>query len=202
LAADGKQRRIKMDMLFPSNPVNTTQNNYVSPNKNGTTPSQIESQNALHMEKTSMVPENEEAAYRRTEDADENNDRRGKRKRPSEGECQTCKERKYKDVSDDSSVSFQTPTKLGRSEAPYAVRAHEQQHVSHEQAEAEREGREVVSQNVVIHYAVCPECGKAYVAGGTTTTTTRNATPSERLSSQYTAGVDQLPKGSNVDSGA
>jgi hypothetical protein len=49
-----------MDMLFPANPVNTTQNNYVSPNKNGTTPSQIESQNALNMEKTSLVPENDE----------------------------------------------------------------------------------------------------------------------------------------------
>ncbi|MDR1246222.1 MAG: hypothetical protein LBK57_04245 [Clostridiales Family XIII bacterium] len=191
-----------MDMLFPANPVNTTQNNYVSPNKNGTTPSQIESQNALRMEKTSLVPENEEVAYRRTEDADENRERRGKRKRPDENDCQTCRERRYKDVSDDSTVSFQTPTKLDSGEAPYAVRAHEQQHVSHEQAKAEREGREVVSQNVVIHYAVCPECGRVYVAGGTTTTTTRDATPRERLGAQYSTGVDQLPKGSNVDSGA
>ena len=191
-----------MDMLFPSNPINTTQNNYISPNKNGTTPSQIESQNALRMEKTSLVPEREAVEYRRTEDADENRDRRGKKKRPTDEECQTCKERKYKDVSDDPTVSFQTPTNLGRGEAAYAVRAHEQQHVSHEHAKAEREGREVVSQNVVIHYAVCPECGKVYVAGGTTTTTTRDATPREKLGAQYGAGVDQLPKGSNVDAGA
>jgi hypothetical protein len=154
------------------------------------------------MEKTSLVPEHEEVEYRRAEDADENRERRGKKKRPADRECQTCKERKYKDVSNDPTVSFQTPTKLDRGEAAYAVRAHEQQHVSHEHAKAEREGREVVSQNVVIHYAVCPECGKVYVAGGTTTTTTRDATPREKLGAQYGAGVDQLPKGSNVDAGA
>jgi ribosomal protein L32 len=191
-----------MDMLFPANPVATTQSNYVSPNKNGTTPSQIEAQNALRMEKTSLVPENDEVEYRRTEDADENKDRRSKKKRSAEQECQTCKERKYKDVSNDSTVSFQTPTKLDSGEAAYAVRAHEQQHVSHEQAKAEREGREVVSQNVVIHYAVCPECGKVYVAGGTTTTATRDATPREKLGAQYSTGVDPVPKGLNVDSGA
>jgi ferredoxin-like protein FixX len=190
-----------MDMLFPANPLNTTQNNYVSPNKNGTTPSQIEAQNALRLEKTSLVPENEEAVYRRTEDADEGKDRRSKKKRPADEECQTCKERRYKDVSNDSTVSFQTPTKLDRGEAAYAVRAHEQEHVSHEQAKAEREGREVVSQNVVIHYDVCPECGKVYVAGGTTTTATRSATPREKLGAQYNTGVDPLPKGSNVDAG-
>jgi hypothetical protein len=154
------------------------------------------------MEKTSLVPEHEEVEYRRAEDADENRERRGKKKRPADGECQTCKERRYKDVSDDSTVSFQTPTKLDRTEAAYAVRAHEQQHVSHEHAKAEREGREIVSQNVVIHYAVCPECGKVYVAGGTTTTATRDATPREKLGAQYGAGVDRLPKGSNVDAGA
>jgi hypothetical protein len=191
-----------MDMLFPANPINTTQNNYISPNKNGTTPSQIESQNALRLEKSSLVPENEEVAYRRAEDADENKDRRGKKKRPDDYECQTCKERRYQDISNDSSVSFQTPTKLDRGEAAYAVRAHEQEHVSHEQARAAREGREVVSQNVVIHYAVCPECGRVYVAGGTTTTATRDATPREKLGAQYNTGVDQLPKGSNVDAGA
>jgi hypothetical protein len=82
------------------------------------------------------------------------------------------------------------------------VRAHEQQHVSHEQHKADREGREVVSQNVVIHYEVCPECGKVYVAGGTTTTVTRNATEQEKLGAQYQTGRDELPKGANIDSGA
>ena len=53
-----------------------------------------------------------------------------------------------------------------------AVRGHEQQHVSREQAKAEREGRKVISQSVSIHTAVCPECGRVYVSGGTTRTVT------------------------------
>ena len=89
-----------------------------------------------------------------------------------EGECQTCEQRRYQDGSDDMGVSFQTPTKISPEAAGAAVRGHEQEHVSREQAKAKREGKEVVSQSVVIHTSVCPECGKVYVSGGTTKTTT------------------------------
>jgi hypothetical protein len=89
-------------------------------------------------------------------------------------ECQTCKNREYRDVSNDSSVSFQTATRVAPAAAESMVRAHEQEHVSHEQLRAKESGGEVVSQNVAIHYQICPECGKSYVAGGTTTTTTRS----------------------------
>lgn len=57
--------------------------------------------------------------------------------------------------------------------AASAVRGHEQEHVVREQAEARREGREVASQSVTYHTAICPECGKVYVSGGTTRTSTR-----------------------------
>ena len=90
-----------------------------------------------------------------------------------EGECQTCKERKYQDDSDDMGVSFQTPTNIAPEQAASAVRGHEQEHVVREQAKAQREGREVVSQNVTIHTDICPECGEAYVSGGTTKTVTK-----------------------------
>jgi hypothetical protein len=53
------------------------------------------------------------------------------------------------------------------------VRAHESQHVRREQGKALRDDREVVLQNVQIHTAICPECGKVYVSGGKTTTITR-----------------------------
>jgi len=89
------------------------------------------------------------------------------------GECRTCQNRKYQDRSDDPSVSFQTPTALSPTEAPAAVMAHESEHVRNEQQRARETGREVVAQNVQIHTAVCPECGRVYVAGGTTTTVTR-----------------------------
>jgi len=98
-------------------------------------------------------------------------------------ECKTCKARKYSDRSSDPTVSFQTPTSLSPEAASVAVRAHEQQHVVHEQARARESGLRVVSQNVTIHSAICPECGRSYVSGGTTTTTTRSAGGSSYTSS-------------------
>ena len=88
-------------------------------------------------------------------------------------ECQTCKERKYQDGSDDPSVSFKTPGKIDPEIAGAVVRAHEQEHVSHETAKAQMSGRKVVSQSVSIHTGICPECGKTYVSGGTTRTVTK-----------------------------
>ena len=93
-----------------------------------------------------------------------------------EGECQTCKERKYQDGSDDPGVSFKTPTQIAPEQAASAVRGHEQEHVVRERAKAQREDREVVSQSVTLHTAICPECGKSYISGGTTRTTTQGNT--------------------------
>ena len=90
-----------------------------------------------------------------------------------EGECQTCKERKYQDGSDDPGVSFKTPTNIAPEQAAAAVRGHENEHVVREQAKAQRENRKVVSQSVTYHTSICPECGKVYVSGGTTRTVTK-----------------------------
>ncbi len=90
-------------------------------------------------------------------------------------ECETCKRRRYQDGSDDPGVSFKTPGKIDPDVAASVVMGHEQEHVSREQAKAEREGREVVYQAVVLHTAVCPECGRVYVSGGTTRTVTKAA---------------------------
>ena len=89
-----------------------------------------------------------------------------------DGECQTCKERKYQDGSDDPGVSFKTAQHIAPEMAASEVRGHEMEHVVREQASAAREGRKVVSQSVTYHTDICPECGKAYVSGGTTRTTT------------------------------
>jgi hypothetical protein len=90
-------------------------------------------------------------------------------------ECQTCKNRRYKDDSNDSTVSFQSATRIAPGAEESQVRAHEQEHVSHERYKAKAQGGEVVSQSVAIHYSICPECGKTYVSGGTTTTTARSS---------------------------
>ena len=87
--------------------------------------------------------------------------------RVKQSECQTCKNRKYQDGSDEM-VSFKSAAHISPQASASRVRAHEQEHVSREQAKAKREGKEVVSQSVVIHTSVCPECGKVYVSGGTT----------------------------------
>ena len=90
-----------------------------------------------------------------------------------EAECQTCSERKYKDGSDDPGVSFKTATHISPEQAASAVRGHEMEHVVRNRAKAQREDREIVSQSVVIHTDICPECGRVYTSGGTTRTVTR-----------------------------
>ena len=88
--------------------------------------------------------------------------------------CQTCKDRKYQDGSNDPGVSFKTPTKVSAGGEAAAVRGHEQEHVTRNRDEARREGRRVVSQSVTYHTAICAECGRSYVSGGTTRTTTKS----------------------------
>jgi len=87
-----------------------------------------------------------------------------------EGACETCAERRYVDVSDDMSVSYQTPTNIHPSIAAIRVAAHEQEHVQNEQANAERNDRTITHQSVTFQYAICADCGTFYVAGGTTRT--------------------------------
>jgi len=97
----------------------------------------------------------------------------------AQGVCHTCENRRYVDQSNDSSVSFQTPTKISPNMAAAAVASHEQEHVRNEQANALRDGREIVSQSVTITYDTCPECGKQYVSGGTTKTTSISKSDSD-----------------------
>lgn len=114
-------------------------------------------------------------------------------------ECQTCKNRRYQDGSDDSGVSFQTPTRVDPKAAGAAVRGHEQEHVSRNKSKAEREGKEIVSQSVTIHTGICPECGKVYISGGTTRTTTKNASDNK-----YNVGMSDptMDSGRNLNTAA
>lgn len=91
-------------------------------------------------------------------------------------ECKTCAERKYQDESDDSGVSFQTPTKIDPASVAGKVRGHEMEHVGREQSKADREGKKVVSQTVTLHSGICEECGRIYITGGTTRTVTKEET--------------------------
>ncbi|MEE8836140.1 MAG: hypothetical protein SOH80_04090 [Eubacteriales bacterium] len=90
-------------------------------------------------------------------------------RRSSPAECETCKERKYKDGSDEM-VSYKTATHISPSEAPARVMAHEGEHVANAYKKAEQHNGKVLSVSVSIHTAVCPECGRVYVSGGETRT--------------------------------
>lgn len=84
-------------------------------------------------------------------------------------ECQTCKNRRYQDGSDEM-VSFKTPGKIRPEESYAKVMSHEQEHVANARAEGGKENKELISATVTLETAVCPECGKTYIAGGTTRT--------------------------------
>lgn len=90
-------------------------------------------------------------------------------RKSSPAECETCKNRKYQDGSDEM-VSFKSPSHVSPERAASAVRAHEQEHVSNAYKKAARENGKVLSASVSIRTAVCPECGRTYVSGGTTRT--------------------------------
>ncbi|MBR5597305.1 MAG: hypothetical protein IKW30_07855 [Lachnospiraceae bacterium] len=90
-------------------------------------------------------------------------------KESSPAECETCNSRKYKDGSDEN-VSFKSATHIAPESAASKVRAHEQEHVNNAYSKAAKDNAKVMSANVAIHTSICPECGRSYVSGGTTST--------------------------------
>ena len=90
-------------------------------------------------------------------------------KKSSPAECETCKNRKYQDGSDEM-VSFKTAQHIDPSAAASRVRSHKQEYVSNAYKDAAQNNGKVLQASVSIKTAVCPECGRSYVSGGTTTT--------------------------------
>lgn len=93
---------------------------------------------------------------------------------PSTG-CKTCASRKYKDISSDSGVTFQSATKLPTATAGISVMSHEGEHVSRETAKAQKQGSIITQKTVTAKMSICPDCGRMYIAGGTTRITTKTA---------------------------
>lgn len=87
----------------------------------------------------------------------------------SSRECQTCKRRKYQDGSDEM-VSFKSAAHIAPQQAAATVRAHEQEHVNNAYNKAAQGNGKVLSASVSLHTAICPECGRSYISGGTTNT--------------------------------
>lgn len=119
-------------------------------------------------------------------------------RKSSPEECQTCKERKYQDGSNEN-VSFKSASHISPNAAGAAVRSHEGEHVANAYDKAAQNNGKVVSASVSIHTAVCPECGRTYVSGGTTNTMIRYSDESNPYQQNQKA-LDALRfTGNNID---
>ena len=83
-------------------------------------------------------------------------------------ECQTCKNRKYVDASNDPNVSFKTPAHISPRSSYAIVSAHEQEHVTNAYNTAGKKDGRVIYASVSLKMSVCPECHTPYVSGGVT----------------------------------
>lgn len=124
-------------------------------------------------------------------------------KKVGKGECQTCKNRKYVDGSNEGDVSFKTPGHISPESSAARVMAHEQEHVANAIAEGNKENKELVSATVTLHTSVCPECGRVYVSGGTTHTTIRTTNGSSNPYAKLQQDMNRnLLAGMNFDMSA
>ncbi len=121
----------------------------------------------------------------------------GKTSPTEKTECQTCKNRKYQDGSEEM-VSFKAPSHISPEAAGSSVRAHEGEHVSNAYKKAAQGNGRVLQASVAIHTSICPECGRSYVSGGTTTTKIayKEENPYEKNLKGYHANATT---GDNVD---
>ncbi len=119
-------------------------------------------------------------------------------RKSSPEECQTCKERKYQDGSDEN-VSFKSAQHISPGSAGARVRAHEGEHVSNAYNKAEEEGGKVIQASVSIHTAICPECGRTYVSGGTTHTQIKYPNENNPYEKDRKAMHGMGLRGANID---
>lgn len=119
--------------------------------------------------------------------------------RVSPEECETCKNRKYQDGSDESNVSFKAAAHVSPESAGAAVRGHEAEHVKNAYSNASKNNGKVLSASVSIHTAVCPECGRTYVSGGTTTTQIKYFNESNPYQKDMKSADSIKYRGANVD---
>lgn len=90
-------------------------------------------------------------------------------RRSSPAECETCRNRKYKDGSDEM-VSFKSAAHISPAASASRVMAHEMEHVSNAYSKAAQGNGKVLQASVTLQTAICPECGRSYVSGGETRT--------------------------------
>lgn len=116
-------------------------------------------------------------------------------------QCQTCENRKYQDGSNEADVSFKSASKVAPEAAASAVRSHEQMHVNNAYQKAEQKNGKVISATVTLHTSICPECGKTYVAGGTTRTQIKYTNEENPYQKNLKNTQGSFLRGMNIDMG-
>ena len=114
-------------------------------------------------------------------------------------ECQTCKNRKYQDGSNEANVSFKSAAHVSPQAAGAAVRAHEGEHVQNAYNDAAKNNGKVISASVSIHMSVCPECGRSYISGGDTRTQIKYYNESNPYQQDLKTTDGIKLRGANVD---
>ncbi len=105
--------------------------------------------------------------------------------------CETCKNRKYQDISTDAGVSFKAPANIDPSVAASAVMSHEREHVSLAEGRAADAGGRIVA-SITLETSICEECGRVYVSGGKariTTLTPVGGKDAEKSGAESAAGI-------------
>lgn len=138
---------------------------------------------------TGNSPKGEDGSVRKVLGSDDT-------KKASGEPCQTCAKRKYQDGSNEN-VSFKAATHISPEAAGSAVRAHEGEHVSNAYTNAAQNNGKVISASVSIHTSVCPECGRTYVSGGTTSTKIKY--PANPYDENKKTIQEEESKGKNID---
>ena len=127
------------------------------------------------------------------------NDSKKTEKIPEKTECQTCANRKYMDGSNEADVSFKSASHVAPEAAASAVRSHEMMHVANAYQKAEEGNGKVISANVAIHTSICPECGRTYVSGGTTTTQIKYTNEENPYQKDLKAQQESILAGANIN---
>lgn len=116
----------------------------------------------------------------------------------SPAECETCKNRKYQDGSNEM-VSFKAAGHIDPNSAASVVMSHEQEHVSNAYQKAELGNGEVVRASVRLKTDVCPECGRTYISGGETSTQIRYYNEDNPYQKDLKSADVSKYRGANVD---
>ena len=109
--------------------------------------------------------------YRNTGEAQPTEQQLRAMKRNGAVRCEECATRTYVDGSNESDVSFKAPGHISPQASAATVMAHEQEHVANAYQSANKNNGQVIRATVTLDHAICSECGRSYVSGGTTGTT-------------------------------